>query len=82
MLSEERTRTFNLVLQRHLLCQLSYLARQREHCSKLRAILKCELLVPTAVVKQVNADRFIQRHDKNDAAVALQQVPEHGLRLV
>ncbi len=82
LLSEERTRTFNLVLQRHLLCQLSYLARQRGHCSKIEAFFKCEMLVVSSVFEQMNADGFIQRHNKNDAAVALQQVPEHDLRLI
>ena len=42
LLSEERTRTFNLVLQRHLLCRLSYLAIPSAYCSKTRANLKRE----------------------------------------
>ncbi len=39
---EERTRTFNLVLQRHLLCRLSYFPNPVEYCSKTRANLKRE----------------------------------------
>ncbi len=39
---EERTRTFNLVLQRHLLCRLSYFPNSALYCSKTRAKLKRE----------------------------------------
>ena len=73
-LSEERTRTFNLVLQRHLLCQLSYLARWRQYYISFRARLKIELLSILIHAMHTYANGLVKRHDEGNAVIRLQQV--------